>query len=205
MKTIIFYLLIILTNLTFSQNIFNGVEYQKCVPQKKYSDNYNNIIFKNKNALIINIIGSGELGSIKRSIIFDKEKIIKIERSSNYLSLRDDYLKLYIVDKDKEEKFYTMLDIIIKKKYLQTLKQQDLDIDSSKDYLMDSHCGTSFIEFYQGNKCYKLSLYCKLNYGSRDKVKIDLYNELYKLLEDAWNIQNGIQGRSISKDENKKE
>ena len=195
---------------SYSQDLFEGVEYKKYKTRNVYSEYFDNIIFKKKKPLIINFIAKGELNSITRSIIFDT-KILKIETNFEFIVSKDMPLKFIVVDKYKEEKFYALLDTIIAKGYLQKLKQVDLDIDYSKEGVKKileqgdayySDRGSSFIEFYQGEKYYKLQVDCSNNRMGRNQEKLDLFNELYKLLNDTWNIQNGVQGRFIENKEN---
>jgi hypothetical protein len=193
---------LLFSNIALTQNLFKDVDYTKCHIQKKYSENYNNIVF-DKNAIIIHFSEYGEVGALKKSIVFDKDKIFKIERSLNYLSLKDDYLKIIIVDSDKENDFQNMLDFIINKKYLQNIKQEDLDIIPHKeDYLCIADNGGNSISFFQNNKSYSLFTKNPKDPCNRNQEKLDLFLKLYNLLNDTWNIENGLKGRFIEAKEN---
>ena len=199
MKKNVTLIFLFVNTLLVAQNIFKDVDYKKDNNKEIYK-----FLRTNKNDLIIGFSGIKETGGfLKLYFVYSKDKIYKYEHFIDYPYNGYSYLKIIEVYDLLKPPYKDLLIDIINKKYLQNIKQEDLDIKPHEhDYLMYSHCGTAYIEFYQGNKSYKLEAECTKYDKGRNKESLALFNELYKLLNNTWNIQNGVQGRFIENKEN---
>lgn len=106
-----------------------------------------------------------------------------------------DFLKKVNV---KDFEINKLIKLIVKKGFLKEIVQKDLDRpyiqDEQGKYIYSpmapSHSGNYSIEFYQGNKYYKLHALSPEYDNDRSREKLNQFIELYKLLEATWSKSN---------------
>jgi hypothetical protein len=197
----------------YSQSLLNDLK----TIEKDNSTIYNLLNINDKKSIIIQYssYGDSSIPVYTYYIVLSKNKMF----AYTYITLEDNLKELengnLLDNKNYTHKFKNgfirrrineFRKKIKQKKYLQLINQKDLDIDYSNEGVKKmleqgdayySDCGLASIEFYQGEKYYKLQVECSNKKMGRDKDKLDLFNELYKLLNDTWNIENSLKGRFI--------
>ncbi len=207
MKKII--LLFFICSFAYGQNIWKDIDYTDL----NNDSIYQLLDIKNEQPLVIAFNANNFLLHDSRYFILSKKEALiaqiyytSSEYSKTFLDGKKFVLKDYLRKTNvKRADIKQMVKFILDKDYLQNVIQKNLERpliqDEKGNYIYVPMCtsdgATYTVEFFQGNKYYKLDAYSPQDDCDRSREKLDLFLEFFKLIEDTWNITNTTQDRPV--------